>query len=166
MAKAKTKPASSAPDAISILTEDHKKVQKMFKDFENLMKAEDNEDEKSALVEQICGELTVHMQIEEEIFYPAVREATEDKDLMDEGEVEHEGAKELIAQLQAMEPGDDKYDAKVSVLGENIEHHVKEEQEEMFPQAKKAKIDLKTLGTQMLERKQELQSSIGASAVG
>lgn len=166
MAKAKTKPASSAPDAISILTEDHKKVQKMFKDFEKLMKAEDNEDEKSALVEQICEELTVHMQIEEEIFYPAVREATEDKDLMDEGEVEHEGAKELIAQLQAMEPGDDKYDAKVSVLGENIEHHVKEEQEEMFPQAKKAKIDLKTLGTQMLERKQELQSSIGASAVG
>lgn len=150
-------------DAISLLTEDHKKVKKMFKDFETLMKSEDKEEEKGDLVETICKELTVHMQIEEEIFYPAARAAIDD-DLMDEADVEHAGAKDLIAQLQEMDPGDDHYDAKVTVLGENIDHHVKEEEEEMFPKAKKAKLDLADLGAQMLQRKQELQASSGASA--
>lgn len=164
MAQAKTKSAPGATDAISILTEDHKKVKKMFTDFEKLMKSENNEDEKGALVEKICEELIIHTQIEEEIFYPAVREAINDDDLMDEADVEHTGAKDLIAQLQEMEPGDDHYDAKVTVLGENIDHHVKEEQEEMFPKAKKTKLDLDALGEQMLERRQELQGSGVATA--
>lgn len=159
MAQEETKSAPGTTDAVSILTEDHKKVKKMFADYEKLMKSRDNEEEKGALVEKICEELVVHTQIEEEIFYPAVRNAIEDDDLMDEADVEHTGAKNLIVQLQGMEPGDDYYDAKVTVLGENIDRHVKEEQEEMFPKAKKTKLDLVALGAQILERKHELQGS-------
>lgn len=164
MTQAKTKTGPDAKDAITILTEDHKKVKKMFVDFAKLMKSEDKELEKGTLVQQICVELMVHTQIEEEIFYPAVRAAIDDHDLMDEADVEHAGAKDLIAQLVGMEPGDDHFDAKVTVLGENIEHHVQEEQDEMFPKARQAKLDLAALGAQMLERKQELQASLGASA--
>jgi iron-sulfur cluster repair protein YtfE (RIC family) len=159
MTQAKTKSAPGTKDAIAILTDDHKKVKAMFTDFTKLMKSEGKGEERGALVEKICEELTVHAQIEEEIFYPAVRAAIGDGDLMDEADVEHAGAKELIAQLEEMEPGDDHYDAKVTVLGENVDHHVKEEQDEMFPKAKKAKLDLAALGAQMLERKQELQAS-------
>jgi hemerythrin-like domain-containing protein len=164
MAQAKTKSVPAKKDAISILTEDHKKVKKMFTDFDKLMKSENKEEEKGALVEKICEELTVHTQIEEEIFYPAVRAAIADDDLMDEADVEHAGAKELIEQLENMQPGDDHYDARVTVLGENIDHHVKEEQDDMFPKAKKAKIDLAALGAQMLERRQELQEGNGSPA--
>lgn len=165
MTQANSKSAPGAMDAILILTEDHKKVKRMFTDFEKLMESEDdNEEEKGALVEEICHELTIHTLIEEEIFYPAVRAAIDDDDLMNEADVEHAGARDLIAQLEEMEPGDDYYDAKVTVLGENIDHHVKEEHDDMFPKAKKAKLDLAALGAQMLKRKQELQASGGASA--
>lgn len=160
----KTQSAPVAKDAIAILIEDHKKVKKMFMDFDKLMKSGGNEAEKGALVEKICEELIVHTHLEEEIFYPAVRAAIDDDDLMDEADVEHAGAKDLIAQLEAMEPGDDHYDAKVTVLGENIDHHVKEEQDEMFPKAEKAKLDLAALGQKMLERKRELKARGGASA--
>jgi len=163
MTQAKAKSAPDAKDAVSILMEDHKNVKKMFADFEKLMKSDDNEEEKSVLVENICEELTIHTQIEEEIFYPAVRAAIKDDHLMDEADVEHNGAKDLIAQLEEMEPGDDHYDAKVTVLGENIDHHVKEEHEEMFPKVKKAKLDLVALGAQMLKRRKELHASDGAS---
>ena len=164
MTKAKTPSAKAAKDAISILTEDHKNVKKMFMDFNKLMNSGDKQMEKAALVEKICEELIVHTEIEEEIFYPAVRAAIDDEDLMDEAEVEHAGARELIAQLQDMEPGDDLYDAKVTVLGENVDHHVKEEQDEMFPKAKKAKLDLDALGAEMMERKRELLASGGPAA--
>jgi hemerythrin-like domain-containing protein len=165
MPKAKPKTArKSAHDAIALLTEDHRKVKKMFKDFEKLKKGEGNDGAKTALVDRICTELTVHVQVEEEIFYPAVRAAIDDNDLMDEADVEHAGAKDLIAQLAAMKPGDDHYDAKVTVLGEYIEHHVKEEHDELFPQARKARVDTGGLGAQILQRKQELQQRGGASA--
>ena len=164
MTQAKAKSATNVKDAISLLTEDHKKVKKMFVDFEKLVKSGKTNAEKGSLVQMICVELIVHTQIEEEIFYPAVRAAIDDDDLMDEADVEHAGAKELITQLLDMDPGDDHYDAKVTVLGENIDHHVKEEQDEMFPKAKKAKLDLGVLGAQMLVRKQELQARSGASA--
>ncbi|MBA2689572.1 MAG: hemerythrin domain-containing protein [Burkholderiales bacterium] len=160
MEKAKqSRSKSSGQDAISLLMDDHKKVQKLFKEFEKL--EEDAEEEKGELARQICAELTIHAQVEEEIFYPAAREAIDESDLLDEAEVEHASAKELIAQIESMEPGDELYDAKVRVLGEYINHHVKEEQDEMFPKAKKAKMNLAALGEELLQRKQELQTEMG-----
>jgi iron-sulfur cluster repair protein YtfE (RIC family) len=148
-------------DAIALLTQDHKAVQKMFKDFEKLKKSDGSEEEKSELVKRACNELTIHAQIEEEIFYPAVRAGIEDEDLMDEAEVEHGSAKDLISQLESMDSSDELYDARFTVLGEYINHHVKEEQDEMFPKAKKAKLDLIALGAELAQRKEELQAKLG-----
>ena len=157
-----TKTASAThPDAIALLTEDHKAVQKIFKEFEKLKQNDGSDEEKSELVLRACQELTVHAQIEEEIFYPAVRDGIDDDDLMDEAEVEHASAKDLIAQLESMEPGNDLFDARFTVLGEYIDHHVKEEQEEMFPKAKKAKLDLVALGEDLAQRKKELRAELG-----
>jgi hemerythrin superfamily protein len=147
-------------NAIALLTADHKKVKKLFSQFDKL-KDGGSDEEKSGIVATICNELKIHAAIEEEIFYPAVRKAIEDSDLMDEALVEHAGAKELIAQLEDMDTGDDLYDAKVTVLGEQINHHVKEEEGKMFPKAKKAKVDTASLGTKMLERKMELKADMG-----
>ncbi|MGH3850405.1 MAG: hemerythrin domain-containing protein [Pseudonocardiaceae bacterium] len=155
---------SRAQDAIALLMEDHKKVQKMFKDYDKLKEQEGADEDKSQLAEQICDELTIHTHIEEEIFYPAARDAIDDDDMLDEAEVEHASAKELISQLESMEPGDELYDAKVTVLGEYINHHVKEEQDEMFPKVRKSKLDLYALGAEMKERKQELQAERGLAA--
>jgi hypothetical protein len=155
--------SSSGEDAIALLTADHKKVQKLFKEFDKLKEAEGSTADKALIVEQVCTELSIHAQIEEDVFYPAVRKAIQDDDLMDEAEVEHAGAKELIAQLESMEPGDDLYDAKFTVLGENVNHHIKEEQDEMFPKVRKAKLDLATLGSQLMQRKLELQEELGVS---
>lgn len=156
---APTGAAKKTQDAITLLTEDHKNVRKMFADFEKLKKGNGSSDAKAALVARICGELSVHAYVEEEIFYPVVREAIGDDDLMDEADVEHAEAKDLIAQLKDMKPWDDHYDAKVTVLGENIAHHVKEEEGEMFPGAKKAKVDMKELGAQIVRRKKALKSA-------
>ena len=155
---------TNAQDAIALLTDDHKTVQKLFKDYDKLVQNDGDEAEKAALAKQICTELVIHAQIEEEIFYPAVREAIEETDLLDEAEVEHASAKDLIAQLSTMAPGDELYDAKVTVLGEYVNHHISEEQAEMFPQAKKAELDTASLGAELLERKQELQAEIGVGA--
>jgi hemerythrin superfamily protein len=159
MATAKKQARGQAKnDAVQLLIADHKKVQKLFKDFEKL-KEDGGAKEKSSVVQQICMELRIHTTVEEEIFYPAVRESIGDDDLMDEADVEHEGAKSLVAQLEAMKPGDDHYDAKVTVLGEQIDHHVEEEQDEMFPKAKRAKVNLEELGERIMRRKQELQAN-------
>lgn len=140
------------PNAITMLTEDHANVRKMFKQFEKT-KDEAEDAEKAELVSQICTELKLHTQLEEECFYPAAREALEEQDLLEEAEVEHASAKELISQLESMNPGDELYDAKVTVLGEYVEHHVKEEEKEMFPKIRKAKLDLEELAEQMSEIK-------------
>jgi hemerythrin superfamily protein len=142
-------------DAIELLMADHHRVARLFAEF-NALKEDGSDEAKSALVARICQELTVHTAIEEEIFYPAVRKAIDDDDLMDESLVEHAGAKALIAQLQAVEPDDDLYDAKVTVLGEQIDHHVEEEEGSMFPQAKGSGIDTLSLGAAMLKRRTEL----------
>jgi len=149
-------------DAIAMLMSDHKKVKKLFSDFDKL-KEEGGDEDKAAIVEQICNELKIHTKLEEEIFYPAVRRAIDDSDLMDEALVEHAGAKELIAQLEGASTDDDLYDAKVTVLGEQINHHVKEEEGEMFPKAKRAKVDTEALGETMLKRKTALMTELGLS---
>jgi hemerythrin superfamily protein len=149
------KKVATKPDAIALLKDDHKRVKKLFKDFEKIKdKAEATE--KEALVTQICTELTIHTQIEEEIFYPAVRKAIDESDLLDEAEVEHASAKDLIKQLQGMSVSEPLYDAKVKVLGEYVDHHVQEEQDEMFKKAKKAKVDMEKLGKKMATRKRAL----------
>jgi len=147
-------------DAIQLLKRDHDDVDKMFKEYEEIKERADDS-EKEALVAQICDALTVHAQIEEEIFYPALRAVFKDTDLLAEAEVEHQTAKDLIAQIEGMGEADEMFDAKVKVLGEYIDHHVKEEQNEIFPQAKKAKVDMNALGEKMMERKQELLEEMG-----
>ena len=155
--------SSQAQDAIAMLTADHKKVKKLFADFDKL-KEKGSDEDKSAIVDQICDELKIHTELEEEIFYPAVRKAIDDSDLMDEALVEHAGAKDLIAQLEDASPDDDLYDAKVTVLGEQINHHVKEEEGDMFPKAMKAKVDTEALGATMLKRKMALMDEMGVNA--
>ena len=147
--------SQEAVDAITLLTEDHENVKSMFEQYEGL--GDRAHASKKKLAMQICLELTKHATAEEEIFYPALREATKaNEDMVDEAVVEHASAKELIAQIMEMEPGEDLFDAKVKVLSELIEHHVQEEEKEMFPKAKKAGLDLEALGQQLAERKAEI----------
>jgi len=153
----------SQPDACSLLDADHRKVKKMFKEYEELSrsKAASASQRKRDLADEICMELTVHAQIEEEIFYPALREAIRDTDLLDEAEVEHASAKDLIAQIKEATDVDDKFDAKVTVLGEYIDHHVKEERNEIFAKARAArKLDLVAMREQLQTRKEELMSEM------
>ena len=151
----KTATRRTKNDAIKLLTADHAKVKKMFKEFEKLSK-KDDEEGKQELATQICQELMVHAQLEEEIFYPAAREAIEDEDLMNEAVVEHNSAKELIAQIQSMGASDPMFDATVKVLGEYVNHHIEEEQNEIFPKVEKAKVDLEEIGAEIAQRKEEL----------
>ena len=157
--KSGTKSAKS-PDAIQLLTAEHKEVDTLFKEYEKLAEKDGSDEEKETLARQICLMLTVHATTEEEIFYPAAREALDDEDLLDEAEVEHASAKDLIAQIESGSPSDPLYDAKVKVLGEYIRHHVKEEEREIFPLARKTKLDLKALGAILSEEKDALMRSL------
>ncbi|KQU84251.1 hemerythrin [Variovorax sp. Root318D1] len=153
----------AAPDACSLLDTDHRNVKKMFKEYEELThsRAANAQQKKRELANQICTELTVHAQIEEEIFYPALREAISETDLLDEAEVEHGTAKELIAQIESATDVDEKFDAKVIVLGEYIDHHVKEERNEIFVKARAAKnLDLMAMREQLAMRKEELMEEL------
>jgi Hemerythrin HHE cation binding domain len=147
-------------DAIAMLIADHKKVRKLFSEFKRLH-VEGSDEAKSAVVQQVCNELIIHAEIEAEIFYPAVRKAIKDSDLMDEVLVEHAEATNLIAQLQDMHGEYELYDAKVTVLAEQIEHHVRDEEGKMFPLVKKAKLDTAHLGFQMREHKVALMKEMG-----
>ena len=139
-----------------MLRADHKRVSGLFEEFEKTR----SDAKKAKLVAQICKELTVHAQIEEEIFYPAVKAALKDKELVPEANVEHASVKDLIAQVEGVAPGGEMYDARVKVMGEFVKHHVKEEQNEMFPKAKKTKLDMLELGERMFARKQELMAQM------
>jgi hemerythrin superfamily protein len=152
-AKAKKK---AGQDAVSLLKADHRQVEGWFEQFEKTRSA----DRKVDLAGKICMALKVHTQIEEEIFYPAFYEATEEKELHHEAVVEHDGAKKLIREIEASGPDDDFYDAKVKVLSEMIKHHVKEEERSggMFAEAKKSDMDLAALGQQLAARKKELMA--------
>jgi hemerythrin superfamily protein len=146
--------AEAKQDAIKLLTQDHREVEALFEKFEKASR----DGTKEKLARQICTELKIHAMIEEEIFYPALRGKIEDDDL-DEAVVEHDGAKVLINDIEAGGAGDDYYDAKVKVLQEEIEHHVREEEKmhgSIFSQARKTDVDLDALGEQMAARKAEL----------
>ncbi len=139
-------------DAIALLKADHKKVSELFEQFQKSTSVA----RKKKLVEQICTELTVHTEIEEEIFYPAVKAALKDHELVPEANVEHASIKALIAQVKSVEPDGEMYNARVKVMSEFVKHHVKEEHTEMFPKAKKSKLDMVELGAQLAARKAEL----------
>jgi len=150
-------------DAIALLKKDHDEVEDLFKQFSNAS----GEGRKEKLARQICQELTIHAQIEEEIFYPAC-EGKVDEDLLKESYVEHDAAKVMIAEIEAGEPSDEFYDAKVKVLCEEIEHHVQEEEkpaEGLFAQARKAEIDMDELGAQMAKLKQQLTADYKENGV-
>jgi hypothetical protein len=148
-------------DAITLLKNDHRKVEDLFEKYES------SRSKKADIAKQICLELTIHTMIEEEIFYPACREAGVDSDIMNEANVEHDGAKTLIAELEAGSPDDEFYDAKVKVLSEEIKHHVKEEEKRggIFSGARQADMDLDALGEQLAERKQELMEQFEAKGI-
>lgn len=154
--------SARADPATKLLTADHKEVHAMFQQYKKLADAEAEASEREALAAEICQALTVHATVEEELFYPAAREAGVEHDLLDEAEVEHASAKELIAQIEAMSADDDLYDAKVTVLGEYVDHHVKEEEGELFPKCRKSDMDLEGLGDAMAARKEELMADMAA----
>lgn len=159
----KTAAKVSRTDAIALLTADHKRVKKMFKTFDK-MKEDGAAADKQALAQQICEELTLHTELEEQIFYPATRATLDADDMLDEAEVEHASAKDLIAQIKAGDPSDPKWAAKVTVLGEYVDHHVEEEENEMFPKCRKAKMDLESLGKEIASMKQSRQGAQPAPA--
>lgn len=148
----KTKPQ----DATALLKADHQKVSELFEQYE---KSRANTKKKD-LVTEICNELTVHAQIEEEIFYPAVKKALKDTELVPEALVEHATLKDLIAQVKDVEPDGEMFDAKIKVMSEYVKHHVKEEENEMFAKAKASKLDMTALGKEMASRKEELMASL------
>lgn len=150
-----------AADAVSLLANDHADVADLFEEYEALVDSEAGDDQKQALAERICAMLTAHSTIEEEIFYPAAREALDEQDLLDEAEVEHATAKDLIEQIQSMDPTDELYDAKVKVLGEYVNHHVQEEELEIFPRCQPSEMDLEGLAEELSARKKELMEELG-----
>lgn len=160
MATASKKAAKPAPvpkpqEATAMLRADHKLVGGLFEQYGKTRSS----GKKKALVAKICTELGVHAQVEEEIFYPAVQRALKDHELVPEASVEHATLKDLIAQVKGVEPDGDMFDAKIKVMGEYVKHHVKEEQNEMFPKARNTKLDMVALGAQMAARKSELLAS-------
>ena len=151
------KTAPKAPDAITMLRDDHKKVSALFDEYEKSRSAK----KKQTIVATICRELSVHATIEEEIFYPAVKAALKDRELVPEAIVEHATLKEFIAKVDGKLPDGEMFDAQIQVMGEYVKHHVKEEQTEMFPKARKTKLDMAELGQRMADRKQELLAQPG-----
>lgn len=149
-------------DAIALLMDDHKRVKELFEEFKKFQASDgDYEELKQELMDAACAELKLHARIEEEIFYPAAREALPDEeDLLNEAEVEHGSAKELIAQIEDGEAADDMTCARFTVLGEYIDHHVREEENEMFPKLRKSDMDLMKVGRHLAQRKEELQAEM------
>jgi hemerythrin superfamily protein len=153
--KSETSPSFSAPskDAVELLEEDHRKVEELFDEFDE---AEEDDERRGELAKQICRELTVHAEIEEEIFYPRALEATKDNELIDEAIVEHASVKHLIGEIEEMEPGDNLFDARIRVLEEMVKRHIQEEEEELFPELTSAGMDTAAVGQELARRKQEL----------
>ncbi len=156
------KPAlGDAPDAIALLEADHREIEDLFDQYE----AAQGLGQKGQLATQICLALKVHAQIEEELFYPRARDKTGDAELVDEAIIEHMGAKTLIAQVEAMKPGQPLYDARIKVLSEQVRHHVEEEESELFPEVRETRMDLEALGARLSARKAELLELLAPPAV-
>lgn len=153
--------STTSQEATKLLRADHRLVDSLFKEYESSR----SNTKKKALIEQICQELVVHAQIEEEIFYPQVQEALNDTELVPEARVEHETLTHLISQLDVGEPGDEEFDAKVKVLSEYVKHHVKEEQQEIFPKVKETNLDLQEMGAELIQRKEELKEEYKEQAL-
>lgn len=163
----KTATRTPSRDAIVLLKADHAEVKKMYKEYEKLVDGEADAATRGALATRICHALTAHATAEEELFYPAAREALTDEEMVDHADVEHACAKELITQIEGMHPDDSHYDAKVVVLCEYVAHHVKEEENELFPACRSSrKMDLKDLGARIAERKAELLATLAAEHPG
>jgi hemerythrin superfamily protein len=152
--------SAEAGDAIGLLEADHREVEGYFEAYAGA----GDESEKKALADSICLALKVHAQIEEELAYPAARDETGDTDLLDEALVEHMGAKTLVAQIEAMAPGQPLYDAQIRVLEEQIRHHVQEEEGELFPRVRETRLDLTALGARLAARKAELMALLSPAA--
>ena len=147
--------APAAQEATALLKADHRLVSALFDQYEKTRSTA----RKKTLVANICKELGIHAKAEEEIFYPAVKAALKDREMVPEATIEHASMKELMAQVEGKEPDGEMFDAKVKVLSEYVRHHVKEEETEMFPKARKTKLDMKALGAQIAARKDELKAS-------
>jgi hemerythrin-like domain-containing protein len=161
--KEKTMPvqaSSNVSDVLDKLREDHSKILHLFAEFRNIRSHADDETRRT-LVEIVCTELVIHAQVEEELLYPALRDAFEDSSMVDEAGVEHLVARHLIGELESMHPDDELYDAKFTVLGEYVRHHIEEEQNKLFPKIKSSGIDLKALGREILQRREELRHEFG-----
>jgi hemerythrin superfamily protein len=159
-ARRSTSQSNKPADAIKLLKDDHREVKALFEQFEKI----EGDADKQRIARQICMALTVHAQIEEEIFYPAAYEAIDDDDLVDEAEVEHATAKHLIARIESSKAGEPLFDAMVKVLGEYVSHHVEEEEGELFPECRDAGMDLAGLGERLAARKAELMEQAGMPA--
>lgn len=153
----------ATPDAIALLTGDHRRVRQLFDEYEEIAGQAEQEDLQSELAEQICFELSVHALVEQEIFYPAVRAAIDDDELIDEAEAEHASVKDLIGQLEDMQAGEARFDALVKVLSEQVEHHVSEEEGGMFAKVRHARLDLDGLGRQIGVRRQEIENDFNGA---
>ena len=150
--------------ALALLRADHLRVRTLFQELGSLRGLDDEDERKAELVDDICYELTLHAMLEEEIFYPVLRSAIDNDELMDEADLEHAGIRELVGQLEVMYPGDDHFDATISVLGEELGHHIDKEEGEMFAAALHAGIDLERLGEQLAARREELDEDLSAPA--
>jgi len=152
-------PPGQTPDVLSLLSADHAEVHAHFERYRQLAEQDADGDERGDLAKRICAMLSVHATLEEEFFYPAARAAGVDPDLLDEADVEHASAKSLIAQIAALSPDDRLYDAKVAVLGEYVDHHVAEEEGELFPKCRAAGMDLQGIVMPMAQRRVELMEA-------
>lgn len=155
-------PADESSDAIRLLTAEHEEMASLFERYRELAEADAPLDERVTLATQICFELLLHAQIEEEILYPAASGALDDPELIDEARAEHDNAKETMVRLEAIDPADEHYDATVMLLAEIVDHHVREEEGEMFPRLQDSDLDLDELGVALAARRQELFDEVMA----
>jgi len=159
-----TSPGTPGPDGqadvFALLRADHERIARLFGEFDSLRGIEDEDERRAALIDDVCYELAMHGMLEEEIFYPALRAATGDEEMVDEADVEHAGVRELVAQLEVMYPGDEHFEATVAVLAEEVAHHVAREEGEMFEAARASALDPLQLGRRLAARRRALEEDL------